>query len=134
MNSFHFSFYLFGKHLVNTSLVAQGEKNLPSMQDTQVRSLGWEGPLEKGWATHSSIFSQRIPWIEDPGRLQSMRLQRVLHNWVTNTFISICANIVLGAVDFQLWQYFTCVIWSRWIKNWGYWWKTLAKLIQLCKV
>ena len=57
--------------------VAQMVKNLPAMQETQVRSLGQEDPLEKEMATHSSIFDWRIPWTEEPGRLQSMRLQRV---------------------------------------------------------
>ena len=57
--------------------VAQMVKNLPAMQETQVRSLGQEDPLEKEMATHSSIFAWRIPWTEEPGRLQSMRLQRV---------------------------------------------------------
>ena len=62
------------------SLVAQLVKNLPGMQETWVRSLGWEGPLEKEKATHSSILACRIPWTEEPGRLQSMWLQRVRHN------------------------------------------------------
>ena len=57
--------------------VAQMVKNLPAMQETQVRSLGQEDPLEKEMATHSSIFAWRIPWTEEPGRLQSMGLQRV---------------------------------------------------------
>ena len=52
-------------------------KNLPAMQETQVRSLGQEDPLEKGLATHSSILAWRIPWTEEFGGLQSMRLQRV---------------------------------------------------------
>ena len=47
-------------------------KNLPAMWETQVQSLGWEDPLEKGMATHSSILAWRIPWTEEPGRLQSM--------------------------------------------------------------
>ena len=55
------------------------------MQETQVRSLGWEDPLEKGMATHSSILSWRIPWTEEPGELQSKGLQQVGHDWVTNT-------------------------------------------------
>ena len=59
--------------------------NLPSVQETQVRSLGWEDPLEKGIATHSSILAWRIPWTEEPGRLQSMRSQRTRHNEVINT-------------------------------------------------
>ena len=50
-------------------LVAQTVKNLPEMQETGVRSLGWEVPLKKGMATHSSIPSQRIPWVRDPGGL-----------------------------------------------------------------
>ena len=49
------------------SLVAQTVKNLPAMQETQVRSLGPEDPLEKGMATHSSIFAWKIPWTEEPG-------------------------------------------------------------------
>ena len=50
-------------------------KNLPAMQESWVRSLGWEYPLEKEKATHSSIFAWRIPWIEQLGKLQSMGLQ-----------------------------------------------------------
>ena len=46
-------------------------KDPPTMQETQVRSLGWEDPLEKGMATHSNILAWRIPWTEEPGRLQS---------------------------------------------------------------
>ena len=60
-------------------LVAQMVKNLPALQDTQLRFLGWEDPLEKEMATHSSILAWRIPWTEEPGRLQSMGLQRVGH-------------------------------------------------------
>ena len=54
------------------SLVAQIVKNLPAMRETQVQSLGWEDLLEEGMATHSSILAWRIPWTEEPGRLQSM--------------------------------------------------------------
>ena len=54
-------------------------KNLPAMQETQVRSLGQEDPLEKGLATHSSILAWRIPWTEEPGSLQYIELQRVRH-------------------------------------------------------
>ena len=53
------------------------EQNLPAKQETQVRSLGWEDPLEKKMATHSSITASKIPWTEEPGRLQSMESQRV---------------------------------------------------------
>ena len=64
------------------SPVAQMVKSPPAMQETWVWSLGWEDPLEKGMATYSSILAWRIPWIEKPGRLQSMGSQRVGHNWV----------------------------------------------------
>ena len=57
------------------SLVAQIVKNLTVMQETLVQSLGQEDPLEKGMATHSSILTWRIPWTEEPGRLQSMGLK-----------------------------------------------------------
>ena len=60
--------------------MAQTEKNLPTMLRTQVRSLGWEDPLEKEMATQSGILSWRIPWTEEPGGLQSMGLQTVGHN------------------------------------------------------
>ena len=62
------------------SLVVQMVKNLPAMQEMQVQSLGWEDPLEKGMATHSSILAWRIPWTEEPDRLQSIGLQRVGHD------------------------------------------------------
>ena len=68
------------------SLVAQLVKNLPAVQKTQVRSLDREDPLEKEMATHSSILAWRIPWTEEPAQLQSMRLQRVRRDPVTNTF------------------------------------------------
>ena len=55
------------------------------MQETWVWSLGWEDPLEKGMATHSSILAWRIPWAEEPGGLQCMESQRVGHDWATNT-------------------------------------------------
>ena len=61
-------------------LVAQPVKNLPAMQETQVQSLHAKDALEKGMATHSSILAWRIPWTEEPGRLQSMGLQKVEHD------------------------------------------------------
>ena len=56
--------------------MTQTVKNLPAMQETWVRSLGGEDPLDKGMATHSSILAWRIPWGEEPGRLQFMELQK----------------------------------------------------------
>ena len=61
--------------------MAQRLKRLPGMREIRVRSLGWEDPLEKEMATHSSTpLAWRIPWKEEPGRLQSMGSQRVGHN------------------------------------------------------
>ena len=74
-----FFFFLF------TSLVAQTIKNLSAMWETQVQSLGWDDPLEKGMAIHSSILAWRISWTEEPDGLQSMGLQRVRPDWMTNT-------------------------------------------------
>ena len=60
--------------------MAQMVKCLPAMRTTQVQSMGWEDPLEKEMATHSSILAWRIPWTEEPGGLQSMGSQRVGHD------------------------------------------------------
>ena len=62
------------------SLVSQLVKSLPAVQETGVRSLGWEDPLEKEMATHSSVLAWRIPRTEEPGGLQSMGSQRVRHD------------------------------------------------------
>ena len=62
------------------SLVAQMVKHLPAMWKTWVQTLGWEDPLEKEMETHSSTLAWKIPWTEEPGRLQSMGSQRVGHN------------------------------------------------------
>ena len=62
------------------SLVAQMVKHLPTMWETEVRSLGQEDPLEKEMATHSSTLARKIPWTEDPGRLQSMGSHRAGHD------------------------------------------------------
>ena len=60
--------------------MAQTVKRLPTMQETWVRSLGWEDPLEKEMTTHSSTLAWKIPWMEEPGTLQSMGSQRVGHD------------------------------------------------------
>ena len=72
------------------SLVAQRVKHLPAVQETWVRSLGQEDPLEKEMATHSSTLAWKIPWAEKPGRLQFMGSQRVGHDWATSVH-----NVVL---------------------------------------
>ena len=70
---------------LRASLVAQAVKNLPAVQETRVRSLAREDPLEKEMATHSSILSWKISWTEEPGGLQSMGWQRVGHDSATST-------------------------------------------------
>ena len=76
------------------SMVAQTVKRLPAMQETWVRSLGGEDPLEKEMAPRSSTLAWKIPWVEEPGGLQSMGLPRVGHDWATSlslfTFSMIC--------------------------------------------
>ena len=66
--------------------MAQMVKNLPAVQETLAQFPGREDPLKKEMATHSSILAWRIPWTVEPGGLESMGLQRVKHDWVTNTF------------------------------------------------
>ena len=70
-------------------------KRLPAMQETQVRSLGGEDCLEKEMSTLSSLLAWRTPWTEEPGRLQSIGLQRVGHDWVTSLFTFIGSFIQL---------------------------------------
>ena len=60
--------------------MAQMVKNLPARQETLVRPLGWEDPLENGMATHSSVLTWKIPWTEEPGRLQSVGSQGIGHD------------------------------------------------------
>ena len=76
---FVFIFGCTGFSLCWTSLVAQMVKRLPTMQETRVRSLGREDPLEKEMAIHSRTLAWKIPWMEERGRLQPMGLQRVGH-------------------------------------------------------
>ena len=91
-----FTQFLCAAILSFTSLVAQRVKRLPSVWKTWVRSLGQEDPLEKKMATHSSILAWRIPWTEEPGRLQSTGLQRVRHDRMTLLSHSIFPHRVSG--------------------------------------
>ena len=82
------------------SLVAQMVKNLPSMWETWVQSLGWEDPLEEGMATHTSILVWRIPCSEEPGWVQSMGSQRVGDDFYISYFLAVsivCLNIILNS-------------------------------------
>ena len=63
--------------LIVAFLIAQSVKNLPAIQETGVQFLGWEDPLEKEMATHSSVLTWKIPWTEAPGKLQSVGLQEL---------------------------------------------------------
>ena len=81
-------------------------KCVPAMWETQVWSLGWEDPLEKEMATHSSTLAWKIPWVEEPGTLQSMVPQRVRHDWATSLslhtvymFVHVCVCVVYGSLN-----------------------------------
>ena len=79
-------------------LVTQTVKNIPAIKET------WVGSLGKGVATPSSILTWRIPWTEEPGGLQSMVLQRVEHNWVSNTTFAIIYKLdMIYIMHFNLW-------------------------------
>ena len=81
-SSLNYSTECFNPHYgtQRASLVAQMVKNLPTMEETRVQSLGWEDPLEKGLDIHYSILAWRISWTQEPGGLQYMELQRVVHD------------------------------------------------------
>ena len=78
--------------------VAQMVKRLPTMRENWLRSLGWEDPLAKEMATHSSILAWKIPWMEEPGRLQCMGSQRVTHDFTftVNIIPTYHKNFVLS--------------------------------------
>ena len=97
--------------------MAQTVKKLPVMQETWVWSLDWEDPLEKGMATHSSILAWRIPWTEEPGRIQLIGSQRVGHDWVT--FSS--SHVWMWELDYK----------ENWApKNWCFWTVMLEKTLE----
>ena len=83
--------------------MAQQVKNPPAMQElqeAQVKSLGWEDPLEKEKTTHSSILARKIPWTEESGRLESIGAQRVWHSWApTHTHFSHLENKGFGEYE-----------------------------------
>ena len=76
------------------SLVLLHLKRLPTMQETWIPSLGWEDPLEKEMAAHSSILAWKIPWTEEPGWLLFMGSQRVGHNWATSLSIYLSLSAI----------------------------------------
>ena len=105
-------------------------KCLSTMRETWVRSLGWEDPLEKEMATHSSTIAWKIPWTEEPGRLQSMGSQRVGHDWATSLSLSYnhCPNIQENTISTCVFL-LSSILWKRrqlfyfQVKEqWGHFW------------
>ena len=80
-------------------------KHLPTMWETWVWSLGWEDPLEKEMATHSSSLAWKIPWTKDPGRLQFWGSQRVGHDWATSLSLSLCDIMDCSTLGFPVLHY-----------------------------
>ena len=102
------------KHLLSICWYHVRLKHLPAMRETQVRSLGWEDPLEKTMATHSSTLAWKIPWTKEPGRLQSMGPQRVGHNWVTSLSLSAHFLCAVGQITYLSLILF---IGQKWVSN-----------------
>ena len=102
------------KGYVWVSLVVHMVKCLLAMRKTWVQSLDWKDPLEKEMATHSSTLAWKIPWMEEPGRLQSMGLQRIRHDWETSHWLSKVMELfqmLFYKHCFQLWyqsQFYRC--------------------------
>jgi len=87
--------------LIKTQMV----NNLPVTQKTQIRSLGWEDPLEEEMATHSSILAWEIPWTEEPAQLQSMGSWTVRHDQATNTHKGLLNLVSLKSLENNTWFY-----------------------------
>ena len=123
------------KTLMLVSLVAQRLKHLPPMRETWVWSLGWEDPLGKEMAIHSSILASRIPWTEKPSRSQSTGSQRVRHDWVTSPKLTWCWE-GLGAggkEDDRGWDGWmgSPTRWSWvWVNSGSWWWTGRAGVLQ----
>ena len=111
------------------SLVTQMVKNLTAMQQIWIRSLGWEDPLKKGMATHSSILAWRIPRTEEPGGLQSLGSQRVRHDWVTlthtHTHVFRGGPLCHRPVEHFWWEKA-----ERWKMKWTQRWMLRRRVIQ----
>ena len=86
---------------IRASLIAQTVRNPSAIHETWVWSLGWEDPLEKGMATHSSTLAWRIPWTEEPQGLQSTAMQRAAHDWATNNF-TLTVNLEIYSTHLEL--------------------------------
>ena len=102
-----------------TCPVAQMVKRLSTMWETRVQSLGWEDPLEKEMAIHSSTIAWKIPWTEEPGRLQSMGSQRVGHDWATSLSLSPALQ---RPGQHKTWGLRVDTQWNISEQNWGHMW------------
>ena len=114
---------------LHSNIMAQTVKNSPAMQETWVWSLGGEDPPEEGMATHSSILAWRILWTEEPGKLQSMGLQRVAHNWATKHTLLVSVSPITLHVSclclYVSWSLVSCwgvllvlEILAEWVTDW----------------
>ena len=103
---FPYAYLAIGYSLLMASLVVQSVKHLPAMWETRVWFLGQEDPLEKEMAIHSSTLAWKIPWTEEPDRLQSMGSQRVGHDWATSLSFFLSFAIGLPAFSFDLKKFF----------------------------
>ena len=101
LSNFHPYFHVSDVGWVGVCPAVRKVKNPTAMQETQVHSVGWKGPLEKKMVTHTSILPQRIPRTEEPGGLQSMGSQRVRYDWVTNSFSFHFQCCVDGAIQIK---------------------------------
>ena len=102
-----------------SSLVAQTVKRLSAMQETWVWSLGWEDALEKEMAAHSRTLAWKISWTEEPGRLLSMWLQRVRHDWATSFSLSFSSSYMFkNHMLYYHWLAFTYSLLSFFILLW----------------
>ena len=124
-NNFTF-FHVLYTHTYRALLVAQMVKNSPAMRETWIWSLGWEEPMKKGTAIHSSILAWRIPWTKEPGRVQFMGSQRVGHDWATFTYIYIYAYIFVQHAISLVCSGITLIPASSLSHRVARWWERLA--------
>ena len=111
---FTFSIIVPNDEHFGASWVAQTVKSLPAMRETWVRSLGWEDPLEEGMTTHASILAQRIPWTEEPGRVQFTGSQRIRHDWAMNPSLQVKIDNQQGpVVEHRELCSMSCGVWGR---------------------
>ena len=110
----HIKMYFFDRWLYSdTSLVAQTVKHLPTTQEAWVQSLSQEDLLEKEMATHSSILAWKIPWMEEPDRLQSKGSQRVGHDWATSFSLNLSFTFQ-DSCNYPLWTSVFSYARQRW--------------------